>query len=107
MGRGVKVTPPHQFFLNNFFCKNRIDLQIHDFLSSVQFKKKYYRSVDNHPKLTEIGKNGKISGFWATKATFKHFCHFFATSLVSNIYVRNSFGEKKIRKITSDFFIAF
>ena len=34
-------------------------------------------SVDNHPKLTKIGKNGKISGFWATKATVKQFFSFF------------------------------
>ena len=47
---------------------------MHDFLSyththPVQLKNVrifYHSSVDNHPKLTEIGKNGKISGFWAT-----------------------------------------
>ena len=30
---GVKVTPPNQFFVNNFFCINRVDLKLLDFLS--------------------------------------------------------------------------
>ena len=61
-----ETPPPHQFFLNIFFCKNRIYLNILDFLSHtymhpIQFKKYKtfdYSSVDNHPKLTKIGKNG-------------------------------------------------
>ena len=63
-GWGLK-SPPHQFFLNNYFCKNRIDLKIRDFLSYTythpmqleNVKIFYYSSVDNHRKLTEIGKN--------------------------------------------------
>jgi hypothetical protein len=43
----------------------------------LKIKNYHYISVDNHPKLTEIGKNVKISGFWATKATVKHFFSFF------------------------------
>ena len=47
-----------------------INLKILDFLSYTytdivklkNFKNFHYSSVDNHPKLTEIGKNGKISG---------------------------------------------
>jgi hypothetical protein len=41
------------------------------------FKNFHYSSVDNHPKLTEIGKNGKISVFLATKATVKQFFFIF------------------------------
>ena len=63
---GEETSPPHQFFFNNFFCKNRIDLKILDFLSytykhPIQLKKYKifdFSSVDNHPKLTEICKNG-------------------------------------------------
>ena len=76
---GGRNFPPHQFLLNNIFCKNKIDLKLRDFLSytythPIHFQNlKFfdYSSVDNHPKLTEIGKNGQKSGFWATKATVK------------------------------------
>ena len=59
---GEVSSPPHQFLLNNFFCKNRIDLKLLDFLSYTythpihlkNLKKIYYSSVGNHPKLTEI-----------------------------------------------------
>ena len=65
-GGGGRNFTPHQFILNNFFCKKRIDLKILDFLSytyshPIQLKKYKifdYSSVDNHPKLTKIGKNG-------------------------------------------------
>ena len=63
---GGKKLPSHHFFLNNIFCKNRIDLKILDFVSytymhPIELKKYkifHYSSVDNLPKLTEIGKNG-------------------------------------------------
>ena len=67
-GKGEETPPPHQFLLNNFICKNRIDLKLLDFLSYTytithpihlkNLKIFDYSSVDNHPKLTEIGKNG-------------------------------------------------
>ena len=58
--------PPISFCWITFFCKNRIDLKLLDFLSFTythpihlkNLKIVYYSSVDNHPKLTEIGKNG-------------------------------------------------
>ena len=73
-------SPPHQFFLNNFFCKNRINLKLLDFLRytythSIHFKNLKvfdYSSVDiqSWPKLAKMAKK---RGFWATKATVKHF----------------------------------
>ena len=53
--------------LNNFFCKNMIDLKILDFLSytymhPIQLKEYNffdYSSVDNHPKWPEIGEMAK------------------------------------------------
>ena len=42
------------------------------------FKKIYCSSVDNHPKLTKIGKKGKKMFFWAIKATVNQFFHFFS-----------------------------
>jgi hypothetical protein len=33
--------------------------------------------MDNHQKLTEIDKDGKISDFWDTKATVKQYFDFF------------------------------
>ena len=62
---GKKLLLPLGFY-NNFFCKNRTNLKILDFLSytymhpiqSNNFKIFNHSSVDNHPKLTEIGKNG-------------------------------------------------
>jgi hypothetical protein len=79
LGGGGRYLPPHQFLLNNFFSKNRIDLKLLDFLSYTythpihlkKFKKFDYSSVDNHLKLTEIGNN------WATKATVKQLFYFF------------------------------
>ena len=113
-GGGEFLPPPHQFCWITFFCKNRIDLKLFDFLSYTythpihlkNLKIFDYSCVDNHPKLTEIGKNGKKNGFWATKATVKQFFSFFLW-LASNIYVRKSFGEKKIGKITNDFLLLF
>jgi len=65
VGGGWK-NPPHQFFFNYFFCNNRIDLKILDFLSytymhlmQMKISKNFnYSRLDNHPKLTEICKNG-------------------------------------------------
>ena len=84
MGGGKKL-PPHQFLLNIFFCKNRINLKILDLLSytymhPIQLKKYKifdYSSVDNHPKLTKIGKNGLKCSFWAIQATVNKFFPFF------------------------------
>ena len=78
---GIKEPPPPSVFLNNYFCKNRIDLKILDFLSytythPMQLKnvKNFdYSGVDNRPKLTKIDKNG----FWALKATVNKFFPFF------------------------------
>ena len=75
------IFPPIISFLITFFCKDRIDLKILDFFSytythPIQLNKyKFfdYSSVDNHPKLTKIGKNGKKSNFWAIKATVNQF----------------------------------
>ena len=52
---------------------------------------------------TEIVKNGKISVFWATKATVNHFFDDFHC----NIYVRKSFGEKKMEKPLMTFLLLF
>ena len=43
------------------------------------FNNFHYSSVENNLKLTEIGKNDKISVFWLQKATIKQFFHFFVT----------------------------
>ena len=54
------------FFLITLFATNRIDLKILDFLSYTythpiqlqNFKNFNFSSVNNHPKLTKISKNG-------------------------------------------------
>ena len=81
----VVLNPIPRWGGNNFFCKNRINLKLLDFLSYTythpihlkNLKNFDYSSLDNHPKLTEIGKKGLKSGFWATKATVKQFFPFF------------------------------
>ena len=40
----------------------------------------YYSSINNHLKLTKIGKITKEVGFGAIKATVNQFSHFFVTA---------------------------
>ena len=106
--------PPISFCWITFFYKNRIDLKLLDFLSYTythpihlkNLKNFYYSSVDNHPKLTEIGKNGWKCGFWATKATVKQLFSFFFWP-ASNICVRKHLERKKLENSLMTFLLFF
>ena len=68
VGGGEVSSPPHPFLLNNFFCRNRINLKLLDFLSYTY----------THPKhLKDLKFFDYSFGFWATKATVKQFFKFF------------------------------
>ena len=45
VGGGGSFFPPHQFLLNNFFCKNRIDLKLLDFLSYTYTHPKHLKNL--------------------------------------------------------------
>jgi hypothetical protein len=56
VGAGEETPPSISFFEQLFFYKNS-----YTYTHPIQLKnlkKKYYSIVDNHPKLTEITKNG-------------------------------------------------
>ena len=97
-------------FWITFFCKNRIVLKILDFLSYIythhvqlkNFKIFHYSSLDNHSKLTEIGKNGKKSVFLATKATVKQFFPFFYDWQVTFMW-----ESEKMKKSLMTFLLLF
>ena len=67
-----------------------------------KFKKIYYSSVDNHPKLTEIGKNG----FGATKAIVKQLFSFFCDWQVTFIW-ESHLKRKKLEKSLMTFLLLF